>query len=332
VGVGAVARDLRRPQCGPPRGRQPHLSLSTYKIGARGGERGSWEVVEKEREKDLGKVVTGGGEGTEAEGTEKANHRGTRRTRRKANHRAGRTRRWEKRGRTGWAAPTWRGIGLSIGRWVKGAQAWKARKPAPHRTRHRGHGKSKPQRTRRTRRKTNHGEHGGHGDGKRGGGLRWSAQSCGLDGVWSSRTGRDCVALPAGPPAWQAWRLAPRRHPVWQALRRAPRGTAPFREHARARRSQERGRTGWAAPTGHGIGWRRGRWVKGAQAGWKAGRRLESLPHIGHDTEGTEKANHRGHGGHGEKQTTENTEDTEMGKEAARSAQRRRARVSPWAD
>jgi len=39
--------------------------------------------------------------------------------------------------------------------------------------------------------------------------LRWSAQSCGLDGVWSSRTGRDCVALPAGPPAWQAWRLAP---------------------------------------------------------------------------------------------------------------------------
>ena len=38
-------------------------------------------MVEKEREKDLGKVVTGGGEGTEAEGTEaegteKANHRG----------------------------------------------------------------------------------------------------------------------------------------------------------------------------------------------------------------------------------------------------------------
>ena len=75
---------------------------------------------------------------------------------------------------------------------------------------------------------------------------------------------------------------------------------------------------------------------KGAKAGWKAGRRLESLPHIGHDMEGTgktnyrehgegkpqrarrtrrkqttentEKANHRGHGGHGEKQTTENTE------------------------
>jgi len=74
VGVGAVARDLRRPQCGPPRGRQPHLSLSTYKRGARGGERGRWEVVEKEGKKDLGKVVTGGGEGTEAEGTEKANH------------------------------------------------------------------------------------------------------------------------------------------------------------------------------------------------------------------------------------------------------------------
>jgi len=71
VGVGAVARDLRRPQCGPPRGRQPHLSLSTYKTRAREGERASWEVVEKEREKDLGKVVTGGGEGTE-----KANHGG----------------------------------------------------------------------------------------------------------------------------------------------------------------------------------------------------------------------------------------------------------------
>jgi len=76
MAVGAVARDLRRPQCGPPRGRQPHLSLSTYKIGVREGERGSWEVVEKERKKDLGKVVTGGGEGTEAEGREKANHRG----------------------------------------------------------------------------------------------------------------------------------------------------------------------------------------------------------------------------------------------------------------
>ena len=29
--------------------------------------------------------------------------------------------------------------------------------------------------------------------------------------------------------------------------------------------------------------------MKGAKAGWKAGRRLESLPHIGHDTENTEK-------------------------------------------
>ena len=54
---------------------------------------------------------------------------------------------------------------------------------------------------------------------------------------------------------------------------------------------------------------------KGAKAGWKAGRRLESLPHIGHDMEGTEKANHRGHGGHGEKQTTENTE---IGREGRR--------------
>jgi hypothetical protein len=28
----------------------------------------------------------------------------------------------------------------------------------------------------------------------------------------------------------------------------------------------------WSAPTGHGIGVSRGRWVKGAKAGWKAGR------------------------------------------------------------
>jgi hypothetical protein len=77
-------------------------------MGAREKGRGRWEVVEKERKKDLGKVVTGGGEGTEAEGREKANHRGhgekqttedtedtqkskpqrTRRTRRKASHSA----------------------------------------------------------------------------------------------------------------------------------------------------------------------------------------------------------------------------------------------------
>jgi len=37
-------------------------------------------------------------------------------------------------------------------------------------------------------------------------------------------------------------------------------------------------------------------WVKGPQAGWKAGRRLESLPHIGHDMEGTGKTNYREHG------------------------------------
>jgi hypothetical protein len=132
VGVGAVARDLRRPQCGPPRGRQPHLSLSTYKIGAREEERGSWEVVEKEREKDLGKVVTGGGEGTEAEGTEKANHRGH------------------------------------------------------------GHGENKPRRTRRrqTTEGTENTEIGKEEADRQGGGLRWSAQACGLDGIRKPRTCR----------------------------------------------------------------------------------------------------------------------------------------------
>ena len=57
-------------------------------------------MVEKERKKDLGKVVTGGGEGTEAEGTEKANHRGH------GEHgesKPQRTRRWEKRERKRWA-------------------------------------------------------------------------------------------------------------------------------------------------------------------------------------------------------------------------------------
>jgi len=81
-----------------------------------------------------------------------------------------------------------------------------------------------------------------------------------------------------------------------------------------------------------------GQWVKGAKAGWKAGRKLESLPHIGHDTEGTEKTNHSAAepqpnrcGGiknprarkriYGlvvqrarRRQTTENTEDTEKNK------------------
>jgi len=43
-------------------------------------------VVEKEREKVLRIVVTGGGEGTEAEGREKANHRGHGGHAKKANH------------------------------------------------------------------------------------------------------------------------------------------------------------------------------------------------------------------------------------------------------
>ena len=42
---------------------------------------------------------------------------------------------------------------------------------------------------------------------------------------------------------------------------------------------EKRGRTRWSAPTRRGIGLCGGQWVKGPQAGWKAGRRLESLPH-----------------------------------------------------
>jgi hypothetical protein len=64
-------------------------------------------VVEKEREKDLGKVVTGGGEGTE-----KANHRGH------GGHGEGKR-------RGGHAGPPLQGgaVGLSRGRRVKGAKA-----------------------------------------------------------------------------------------------------------------------------------------------------------------------------------------------------------------
>ena len=71
-------------------------------------------MVEKEREKDLGKVVTGGGEGTEAEGTEKANHRehgehGEKQTTED-------TEDTEMEGRTRWAAPTEEAIGRKRGR------------------------------------------------------------------------------------------------------------------------------------------------------------------------------------------------------------------------
>jgi len=43
------------------------------------------------------------------------------------------------------------------------------------------------------------------------------------DGVWKDRAVGMCVALPARPPAWQAWRLAPQDFPVWHARLRAPR-------------------------------------------------------------------------------------------------------------
>jgi len=39
------------------------------------------------------------------------------------------------------------------------------------------------------------------------------------DGVWKLRAGGVCVALPARPPAWQAWRLAPRGAAAWGGAR-----------------------------------------------------------------------------------------------------------------
>ena len=70
------------------------------------------------------------------------------------------------------------------------------------------------------------------------------------------------------------------QRPAWQAWRLAPLCGGGFSRAWKCTQVDENGRTGWAAPTWRGIGLSRGRWVKGAQAGWKAGRRLESLPHI----------------------------------------------------
>ena len=58
-------------------------------------------------------------------------------------------------------------------------------------------------------------------------------------------------------------------------------------------------------------------WVKGAHAGWKAGRRLQSLPHNGRDTEAMEKSKPQRTRRARKKQTTEGTEDTEIGREGA---------------
>jgi hypothetical protein len=202
-------------------------------------------VVEKERKKDLGKVVTGGGEGTgktdhrarkkqtteDTEDTEKSKPRRTRRENKPRRTRSTqRTRRGKRRGRLEveragvrggwrWGTPV-QGADTLVRpcrawHWVeqravgKGAQGRlesrpQARKPAPHRTRHGGHGE-----------KANHGGgHGGHGDRKRGGGHAGRplhggggrggarshaghAASLGGGWRWNSRTARDCVALPA---------------------------------------------------------------------------------------------------------------------------------------
>jgi len=88
--------------------------------------------------------------------------------------------------------------------------------------------------------------------------LRATPPVLAAEGVGKPRTAWVCVALPARPPAWEAWRLAPRQRPVWQAVR---------------------GRTRRSAPTGDTVAVKRGRWVKGAKAGTNAGRRHESPPH-----------------------------------------------------
>jgi len=83
-------------------------------MGARGGERGSWEVIEKEREKDLGKVVTGGGEGTGKSKPQRTRRRqtteGTEDTQKKqTTENTEDTEDTEMEGRTRWAASTRRG-------------------------------------------------------------------------------------------------------------------------------------------------------------------------------------------------------------------------------
>ena len=121
-------------------------------------------------------------------------------------------------GRTAWderAACAW---------WPGRQECWpQAGKPAPHRTRHGGHGKSKPQRGRAATKQV------------------WRHKK-------SSRAEKNLRASST--------------ENTEDTEKNKPR---------RTRRWEERGRTRWSAPTLRGIGWRRGRWVKGAQAGWKAG-------------------------------------------------------------
>jgi len=96
--------------------------------------------------------------------------------------------------------------------------------------------------------------------------LRWSAEACELGRVGTH------VAFGIVPLCRRD-----RRHGKPGGLLHL--AAAAFREHGRARRSEAKGRTRRSVFTRHGIGIRGGRWVKGAKAGWKAGRRLESLPH-----------------------------------------------------
>jgi len=151
----------------------------------------------------------------------------------------------DENGRTRRSAATGRGIGWRRGRWVKGAKAgWKAcptRAACPTRV------------------------------AAGGGGARSSAcHAASLGGGWrgNARNARDCVALPARPPAWQAWRLAPRELPAWQARRLVP-------------------RRGWCGKAGESLfcGWRWGcavtRRAGGGRrcggAGWSGARRGKFL-------------------------------------------------------
>ena len=168
-----------------------------------------------------------------------------------------------------------------------------ARKPAPQRTRHGGHRKNKPQRTRRTRRWEKRGRLEVEGAVVRATPPALAVEGVGkpgqVVGVWLCRRDRrhgkpgGLLHFGGGGLRWRAQSCGPRRQPWrWRAL------GSPGR---------------W--------------WVCGA-AGVTAG--MASLAACSTRTSGVAS------------KTACSTRTSGVASEAARSAQRRRARVSPWAD
>jgi hypothetical protein len=126
------------------------------------------------------------------------------------------------------------------------------------------------------RRDRRHGKPGGllHLPAARWGGARslaCHAASHGGGRRWNPRIARDCVALPARPPAWQAWRLAPLADGVlgWSAQSCVPRRQSPVAAD------------GVGTPVPLGLCCSAGALRRMARlTACSTRRRLESLPHV----------------------------------------------------